>query len=72
MTLEEIRKEIDEIDAQLLPLFLRRMECAEQVAAIKRGEGLPVFDEEREQQILDGAAEKAGKYGGEARISTPT
>jgi chorismate mutase/prephenate dehydratase len=68
MTLEEIRREIDKIDAQLLPLFLRRMECTEKVAAVKREAGLPVRNEEREQQILDDAARKARKYGGEARI----
>ena len=68
MTLEELRNEIDKIDAQLLPLFLRRMECAEQVAAVKREANLPVLNGERERQILDAAAEKAGKYGGEARI----
>ena len=68
MTLEEIRTEIDEIDAQLLPLFLRRMECAKQVAAVKKSSGLPVFNAERERQILNAAAEKAGKYGGEARF----
>ena len=68
MTLEEIRAEIDNIDAQLLPLFLRRMDCAEQVAEIKKGTGRAVFDPEREKRILDAAAAKAGKYGGEARI----
>jgi chorismate mutase/prephenate dehydratase len=68
MTLEEIRAEIDRIDAQLLPLFLRRMDCAAQVAAVKKEKGLPVFNERRERQILDGVAEKAGAYGGEARI----
>ena len=30
MTLEEVRKEIDAIDQQLLPLFLKRMDCAKQ------------------------------------------
>ena len=68
MTLEEIRCEIDGIDAQLLPLFLRRMECAGQVAAAKREAGLPVLNEERERQILDGAAKGAGEYGAEASI----
>lgn len=68
MTLEEIRREIDEIDSQLLPLFLRRMKCAEQVAAVKKEKGLPVRSEERERQILDKIAAKAGEYGGEARI----
>ena len=44
MELSDIRKEIDEIDNQLLHLFLRRMKCAEQVAAIKKEKNLPVFN----------------------------
>lgn len=63
MELADIRKEIDEIDSQLLPLFLRRMKCAEQVAAVKKEKNLPVFNAQREQEILDRAAEKAGEYG---------
>lgn len=68
MNLEDIRAEIDEIDGQLLPLFLRRMECAKRVAEIKAESGAPVYDEKRERGILDGIARKAGGYGGEARI----
>lgn len=68
MTLGEIRGEIDEIDSQLLPLFLRRMKCAEQVAAVKKEKNLPVLNEEREQQILNEISAKSGKFGGEARI----
>ncbi|MCI1955133.1 MAG: chorismate mutase [Oscillospiraceae bacterium] len=67
MTLKEIRGEIDAIDAELLPLFLRRMKCAERVAAVKREQKLPVFNEKREREILDGIARSAGEYGGEAR-----
>ena len=44
MTLEEVRKEIDAIDQQLLPLFLKRMDCAKQVAEIKREQHLPVLN----------------------------
>ena len=44
MTLEEVRKEIDAIDQQLLPLFLKRMDCAKQVAEIKREHHLPVLN----------------------------
>lgn len=68
MTLEEIRGEIDKIDAKLLPLFLHRMDCAKQVADVKQKKKLPVFNEDREQQILDGVSKNAGEYGGEARI----
>ena len=39
MTLEEIRKNIDAIDSQLLPLFAARMDCAREVAAVKKGGG---------------------------------
>lgn len=68
MTLEEVRKEIDAIDRQLLPLFLQRMDCAKQVAEIKRKQNLPVLNSGREQEILDGMAQRAGNYAGEARM----
>lgn len=68
MELSEIRKEIDEIDAQLLPLFIKRMDCAKEVAAVKKRDGTPVYNPEREKQILDRIAAKAGEYGGAARI----
>lgn len=68
MTLDEVRREIDDIDSQLLPLFLRRMDCAAEVAEIKRRQGLPVLNERREQAILDRAAARAGSRGGEARV----
>ena len=32
MTLDEIRVEIDAVDGQMKPLFLKRMECARSVA----------------------------------------
>lgn len=68
MTLDEVRKEIDEADQKILPLFLKRMELAKQVAAIKKEQGLPVLNEKREQEVLNGISSRAGQYGGEARI----
>lgn len=68
MTLEEIRKEIDQIDEALLPLFLKRMECAKAVAVIKKETGQPVLNAEREQAILNRIGSKAGEFGGEARM----
>ena len=68
MKLEEVRKEIDAIDRQLLPLFLKRMDCAKQVAEIKREQHLPVLNSDREQEILDSMAQGAGNYAGEARM----
>ena len=68
MTLSELRKEIDGIDEEMLNLFLRRMECAKRVAQIKRGQGLPIFNEAREREILGAVSQKAGEYGGQAGI----
>ncbi len=51
--LEILRKQIDEIDKELLPLFLKRMECAHKVADYKRKNNMPVLDKAREKQILD-------------------
>lgn len=68
MTLEEIRKEIDQIDGQLLSLFISRMDCARQVAQVKAQQNLPVLNAGREQEILDQVAQEAGPYAGAAKI----
>ncbi len=62
-----IREQIDAIDAQLLPLFLQRMQCTEHVAKIKMEHGIPVFAPQREKEILDRVQQKAGEYGPSAR-----
>lgn len=61
--LNEIRREINDIDDQLLPLLIRRMEAAGKVAEIKREAGLPVLDAGREQQILDRIRQRGGSCG---------
>lgn len=50
--LETLRKEIDTIDSQLLPLFLERMDLCREVAEYKRSVGMPVLDRERERLVL--------------------
>ena len=57
MTLEELRKEIDSIDHQLLALFAARMEVSARIAAFKREQGLAVRDGGRERQKLREIAE---------------
>lgn len=47
------RKEIDLLDTELLRLLNQRARIADELAAIKKSSGLPVYDGEREQQILD-------------------
>lgn len=63
LDLTELRKEIDNIDSQLIPLLLKRMSVSEKVAEYKVQKGIPVLNEEREQQILDKVAEECGDLG---------
>ena len=50
--LDELRKEIDAIDAQMVRLFERRMEVTRQVGLYKLERDLPVLDLQREQAVL--------------------
>ena len=60
-SLEELRKEIDEIDAQLLELLRRRIRIAEQVGRYKLARGMRIEDPEREKQVLKRALSRAGE-----------
>lgn len=63
MDLLELRKQIDDIDEQLIPLLLKRMEVSKGVAAYKVEHNIPVLNAQREQEILDDVAEKCGEQG---------
>ena len=53
MELNEVRAQLDEIDAELLRLFVRRMELIDIVADIKQKDtSRPVYDPVRERAIL--------------------
>lgn len=56
MDLVEIRKEIDQIDVDLITLLEKRMALVSQVALYKRQTGKAVLDTRREQVILDKVA----------------
>lgn len=53
MELNEIRAEIDQIDQQMQSLFEQRMELCLDVARYKQAHDMPVFQADREQQVLD-------------------
>lgn len=63
MDLKDLRNEIDEIDDQLIPLLIKRMNISKQVAEYKVERGIPVLNSEREQQILDDVEAKCGELG---------
>lgn len=52
MDLNELRKEIDSLDRELIGTFCKRMELCKQVAAYKKANGLPVFQTTREDEII--------------------
>lgn len=60
MDLKLIRAEIDEIDEQLLRLFEKRTALACDVAKYKKENNMAVFQKDREQFILDKAADAVG------------
>jgi len=51
--LDNLRKQIDEIDTELVKLFERRMEQSLQIAEYKIRENIPILDEEREKAVIE-------------------
>ena len=60
MDLSELRNKIDQIDIELVKLFVARMDIAAQVADYKQKNNLPIYVPERERAILQNVAEQAG------------
>ena len=58
--LQNLRRDIDEIDSGLVELFRRRMEVTRRVGEYKRERGVPVLDQARERQVLQNKGELAG------------
>ncbi|EHI74064.1 chorismate mutase [Streptococcus criceti] len=56
MDLEVIRQNIDKIDKELVTLIEKRMNLVSQVAAYKKETGQPIYDQAREEAILDKVA----------------
>ena len=53
MDLKELRKEIDEIDSQLVKLYEDRMDVSSRIADFKISTGKKVFDREREIEKIN-------------------
>jgi chorismate mutase/prephenate dehydratase len=50
--LEEARRIINEVDAEMAALFVKRMRAAEMVSAHKAEFGLPILDQKREEAVV--------------------
>jgi chorismate mutase-like protein len=55
MTIEELRRRIDALDAELVRLLNDRAACALEIGRIKRAEGLEIYQPEREREVLQHA-----------------
>ncbi len=53
MELQEIREKIDAVDRQIQTLFEERMLLCQDVARYKQANNMPVFQADREKQVLD-------------------
>lgn len=53
MKIEDWRIRIDELNDEIIALLNKRATYATEIGKIKREQGLPVFDAEREQLVLE-------------------
>jgi chorismate mutase len=54
-TIDDLRRRIDELDRKLVELLNDRANCAVEIGRLKRARGLPIYQPEREQEILENA-----------------
>lgn len=50
---EKLRDRIDQIDHELMALFEARMEVSAEIAEYKRKNNIPIFDEAREEEVVN-------------------
>ena len=60
MDINNLREQIDQIDADLVRLFTQRMNISAEIAAYKKENNLPVYVPAREREVLQKVAELAG------------
>ena len=63
-SIEELRSRIDVIDEQLVRLLNVRVACAVEVGKLKHEAGLPIYQPEREAQVLNGVRQAATELAG--------
>jgi len=61
MNLEELRKQIDDVDARIISLIGERVRIAEEIGRSKRARGRLIEDREREKKVLENIKHLAQK-----------
>ena len=55
MSVEDWRRKIDEIDRRLVELLNERSRCALEIGKLKQAENIPVYQPDRENEVLENA-----------------
>ena len=63
MKLEDLRKNIDDVDNNIIRLIAERLRLAEQIGSIKKKNGRQIEDKQREELILEHIKDIASKHG---------
>ena len=53
MDIADWRKQIDELDEQLVTLISKRASAARAIGELKRGEHIPIYEPKREQDVFE-------------------
>ena len=61
--LAQLRKRLDEIDAEVLELLAKRTRIIAEVAAVKKTEGVAIRDFQREREVLEDRRKRAAALG---------
>ena len=64
LTIEELRDRIDKLDESLVKLLNVRVQCAVEVGRLKNEAGLPIYQPERESQVLSKVRTSATELAG--------
>jgi len=65
---EEIRHEIDKIDAELVRLFAKRSEYVREITKYKNNNAIEIVAEERKQQVIKQRSEWAEQLGLDKKV----
>lgn len=58
MDLKELRKQINEIDDEILSLYLKRMNISKQIGQYKKEHNIPIYDQKREEELINNLLNK--------------
>jgi chorismate mutase len=54
MSVEDWRRKIDDIDRRLVELLNERSSCVLEIGRLKKGDGMALYQPDREREVLEG------------------